>query len=167
MANLQRAPGFVVGVSTEFADGHVDGVRSPIGRQKFDLVAVADENGPVVMDVDTGGGIDPDPDDWAQRIGYQAHDGRTWIFELEPGGQMSQFSGGALGRLSRAGPPHPTPWRYPRRQGRLLFGAKPLWSGSAKREYRSVDALFAGELHHDRFVQQVVERGASGHCGHR
>lgn len=96
--------------ATEFADGHVEWGQVAIGRQKFNFVSVADENGPVVMDVDTVGGVDPDPDDWAERIGYQANDGRTWVFELEPGGQMSQFSaarwGGyraQAGRISRHG----------------------------------------------------------------
>jgi hypothetical protein len=96
--------------ATEFTDGHVEWGQVAIGRQKFNFVAVADSDGPVAMDVGTAGGVDADPEDWAQRIGYRANDGRTWVFELEPGGQMSQFSaarwGGyraQAGRISRVG----------------------------------------------------------------
>jgi len=78
--------------ATEFADGAIEWGQVVIGREGFNFVAVADQDGPVVMDVNTRGGFDPTPDDWAQRIGYRAHDGRTWVFELEDGGQLSQFS---------------------------------------------------------------------------
>lgn len=83
--------------ATEFADGSVEWGQVAIGRQMFNFVAVADADGPVAMDVGTIGGVDPDPEDWAQRIGFQANDGRTWVFELEPGGQMSQFSAARWG----------------------------------------------------------------------
>jgi hypothetical protein len=83
--------------ATEFEDDTVEWGQVAIGRDQFNFVAVADGDGAVVMDTGTSGGIDPDPDDWAQRIGYRAHDGRTWVFELEPGGQMSQFSAARWG----------------------------------------------------------------------
>ena len=78
--------------ATEFTDGSIEWGQIVIGRDGFNFVAVADRDGPVAMDVNTGGGFDPTPDDWAQRIGYRAHDDRTWVFELEDGGQLSQFS---------------------------------------------------------------------------
>ncbi|MFE9322561.1 hypothetical protein ACIHDR_24115 [Nocardia sp. NPDC052278] len=83
--------------ATEFADGSVEWGQVAIGREGFNFVAVANEKGPVAMESHTRGGFDPDPDDWAQRIGYQTGDGRTWVFELEPGGQMSQFSNARWG----------------------------------------------------------------------
>jgi hypothetical protein len=78
--------------ATAFTDGRVEWGQLVIGREGFNFVAVADENGPVAMDSATAGGWDRDPDDWAERIAYQALDGRTWVFELEKGGQLSQFS---------------------------------------------------------------------------
>lgn len=83
--------------ATEFENGDVEWGQVAIGRDGFNFVAVADREGPVVMDSGTTGGVDPDPDDWAERIGYRAHDGRTWVFSLEPGGQMSEFSAARWG----------------------------------------------------------------------
>lgn len=78
--------------ATAFSDGSVEWGQICIGRDGFNFIAVADGSGAVAMESGTAGGFDPDPDDWAKRIGYQAHDGRTWVFELGEGGQMSQFS---------------------------------------------------------------------------
>jgi hypothetical protein len=78
--------------ANEFDDGTVEWGQVAIGRDGFNFVAIADADGPVAMDSGTQGGIDPTTDDWAQRIGYRAHGGRTWIFELGSGGQLSQFS---------------------------------------------------------------------------
>ncbi|WP_433598212.1 hypothetical protein ACQPXH_20850 [Nocardia sp. CA-135953] len=100
--------------ATEFEDGTVEWGQVAIGREGFNFVAVADEKGPVTMQAGTRGGFDPDADDWAQRIGYQTDDGQTWVFELEPGGQMAQFSdarwGGyraQAGRILRHGEDRP------------------------------------------------------------
>ena len=83
--------------ATEFENGEVEWGQLAIGRGGFNFAAVADRQGPVVMDVGTDGGVDPDPEDWAQRIGYRSHDGRTWVFSMEPGGQLSQFSAARWG----------------------------------------------------------------------
>lgn len=83
--------------ATEFEDGTVEWGQVAIGRDGFNFVAVADAEGPVVMDSGTAGGVDPDPEDWASRIGYRDHSGDTWVFGLEPGGQMSQFSAARWG----------------------------------------------------------------------
>ncbi|MGW8815584.1 hypothetical protein [Gordonia terrae] len=83
--------------ATLFDDGSVEWGQVAIGTDGFNFVAVADRNGAVALQSNTSGGIDPDPDGWAQRIGYKCDDGRAWVFDLEPGGQMKQFSGARWG----------------------------------------------------------------------
>ncbi|WP_019875845.1 hypothetical protein [Sporichthya polymorpha] len=83
--------------AAEFENGDVEWGQVCFGRDGFNFVAVANADGPVVLDATCRPGIDPDPDDWAARLGYQATDGRTWIFELEPGGQMSPFTAARWG----------------------------------------------------------------------
>jgi hypothetical protein len=78
--------------ANEFTNGDIEWGQVAMGTDGFNFVAVVDADGPVAMESMTGAGVDSDPDDWAQRLGYRCSDGRTWIFELGVGGHLTPFA---------------------------------------------------------------------------
>jgi hypothetical protein len=84
--------------ANEYDDGTVEWGHLCIGRNGFNFSAVSNNDGPVSMETGTIGGLDIEGDeDWAQRGVWRDSEGRTWTFELEDGGQLSEFTAARWG----------------------------------------------------------------------
>ncbi|HYH48237.1 MAG TPA: hypothetical protein VEG38_01695 [Acidimicrobiia bacterium] len=78
--------------ANRYEDGTIEWGHLCIGADRFSFAMVGDADGAVALNtVDVTGGVDVRDDEYAARAVWQAGP-HTWIFELEEGGELAEFT---------------------------------------------------------------------------
>jgi hypothetical protein len=79
--------------ANEYEDGTIEWGYLCIGADRFSFMMVADAHNAVTLrTTDVTGGVDLGENQYVQRAVWRGGDGRTWRFDLEPGGQLAEFA---------------------------------------------------------------------------
>ena len=79
--------------ANEYEDGTVEWGHLCLGADRFNFGMVADANGAIALHTtDLRGGVDLGENDWTERALIKGGDDHAWIFELEEGGKLREFS---------------------------------------------------------------------------
>jgi hypothetical protein len=79
--------------ANEFEDGSIEWGFLCLGADRFSFIMVADAHDAVALRTsDVTGGVDVGENNYAQRVVWRASDGRTWRFDMEPGGEIAEFA---------------------------------------------------------------------------